>query len=801
MASHSTHRRFGESAARPTAKSRAEKSDSPGAQRHSLFWRFRRFFFYVGVLVLATGVGALWAASQVQVPTTNPIIDQTSFVCTAEVTHNCNESNAVASLHGNVNRVVVPLSAVSPEMQNAILAAEDKNFFSHGGVDPVGIARAAWIDIRGGGGTHGGSTLTQQYVKLTYLTSQRTFQRKLKEAVLSVKLEQKLSKKQIFERYLNLVYFGRGAYGVQAAAQVYFGTDAKSLTLPQAAFLAGIVRNPGWASDPSMSRSLRKLVLTNMYDDKMINAAQRDAADTAPIDLPAYKPSPGVNWLGGSLGSHGKDPYGTRYFVQSVINQLERKLGSNALFNGGLRIYTTLQPQRQRDAYNAVTSVLNFGDHPAGALVAMDNDGRVVAMMGGTDYAADQVNLATGEGGGGGRQVGSTFKPFALAELVKQGYSIGSSVPAAYKMTFTKADYPSLGQDEYTVESDCCTGGAASMIDATAQSINSSYVRTMLALGPANVDGMARSLGVTKSFPPHVANVLGSVSIPVIDIASAYSTFARGGVQLAPVLVDRVSDRNDNVLASYKSSRHMVLSPSQNAKVVYALQQVVQRGTGTAADIGRPTAGKTGTVAANGQSSGSDDSAGTENSDAWFTGFVPGFTASVWMGYQSGNKPMPSSYQGATYPAEIWRAFMQAALAGVPKANFPTPVDLMGGKFLTSWGGTHYAEPAWTVKDYENGASPSGGSSNSAGTSGNSTNNGNSGNNGNSTSGSQSSSGSGGGPPTTTHSGGGGGGGGPATTAPPGTSPPVTAAPPPATAAPVTQPSPGNGGGGGAPSP
>ena len=798
MASHSPHRRSRKSAVRPTSKRRVIDSDTPGAQRHSLIWRFRRFFFYVGVLFLATGVGALWAASQVQVPTTNPIIDQTSFICTAEVTHDCNESNAIASLHGNVNRVVVPLSAISPEMQNAILAAEDKNFFSHGGVDPVGIARAAWIDIRGGGGTHGGSTLTQQYVKLTYLTSQRTFQRKLKEAALSVKLEQELSKKQIFERYLNLVYFGRGAYGVQAAAQVYFGTDAKSLTLPQAAFLAGIVRNPSWASDPSTSRALRKLVLTNMYDDNMINAAQRDAADAAPIDLPVYKPSPGVNWLGGSLGPHGEDPNGARYFVQSVINQLERKLGTNALFNGGLRIYTTLQPQRQRDAYSAVTSVLNFGGHPAGALVAMDNDGRVVAMMGGTDYTTDQVNLATGEGGGGGRQVGSTFKPFALAELVKQGYSIGSSVPAEYKMTFTKADYPSLGQDEYTVESDCCTGGAASMIDATAQSINSSYVRTMLALGPAKVDGMARSLGVTKSFPPHVANVLGSVSIPVIDVASAYSTFARDGVQLAPVMVDRVSDRNDNVLASYKSPRHEVLNPSENAKVVYALQQVIQRGTGTAANIGRPAAGKTGTVAADGQSGGADDAAGTENSDAWFTGFVPGFTASVWMGYQSGNKPMPSSYQGATYPAEIWRTFMQAALGGVPKANFPTPVDLTGGKPLTSWGVSQYAEPAWTVKDYEHGATPSSGSSNRGGTSGD---NGNQGNNGNSTSGSQGSSGTGGDTPTTTRSGGGGGGGGgPAPTAPPGTSPPVTAAPPPATAAPVTQPSPG-GGGGGAPSP
>ena len=217
----------------PSRRRRAPAPDTPGASRRSLFWRFRRFLFFVGVIVVASAIGGLWAASQVQVPTTNQVLDQTSFICTAEVTKNCNESNAIASLHGDVNRVVVPLSQVSPEMQNALLAAEDKDFFKHGGVDPLGIARAAWLDIRGGAGTHGGSTITQQYVKLTYLTSQRTVERKVKEAVLSVKLEQQLTKKQIFERYLNLVYFGRGAYGIQATAQSYFDINASELTLPR----------------------------------------------------------------------------------------------------------------------------------------------------------------------------------------------------------------------------------------------------------------------------------------------------------------------------------------------------------------------------------------------------------------------------------------------------------------------------------------------------------------------------------------------------------------------------------------
>ncbi len=688
----------------------ASKAKAPmiaGAQRRSLVWRFRRFFFFSGVLVIATAIGGLWAASQVQIPTTNPVLDQTSFVCTADVKTDCNEKNAIASLHGNVNRVVVPLSDISPEMQNAILAAEDKDFFKHGGVDPVGIARAALIDIRGGGVTHGGSTLTQQYVKLTYLTSQRTLTRKLKEAALAIKLEQELSKTEIFERYLNLVYFGRGAYGVQAAAQSYFNTDAKSLTLPQAAFLAAIIRNPSWATDAKRTTSLRRIVLGNMADNGMIDEAQRAEADAAPLGVQDFMPSQGVNWLGGEKGSPGEDPDASRYFVQSVIEKLEDELGTETVFGGGLRIYTTLEPKLQHSAYEAVTSVLGFEGAPNGALVSIDNQGHIVAMVGGTDYASDKVNLATGRGGGG-RPSGSTFKAYALAELVKQGYSIGSSVLAEYKTTFLKSDYPELNED-YDVRSDCCTGGAASVIDATAMSINSSFVQMMLELGPENVDRMAHELGVSSPFERregdkvfHLASyVLGSQSVSVVDVADSYSTFARNGVQLDPILVTRVEDREGNVLASYHAQRKAVLSPAQNSKVVYALQQVMLRGTGTSANIDRPAAGKTGTVAVPDQDTG-DESAAVENTDAWFTGFVPGFTSAVWMGNQDG-KPMPASFAGASYPAEIWKRYMTAALADVKKTDFAEPGDRTAGKYLTSWGGVTYAQPAPTAKDYDDG--------------------------------------------------------------------------------------------------
>ncbi len=767
-------------------RSRTVDPNAPGASRRSLLWRARRPLFFLGVVVIASLIGVLWVASQVQLPTTNPVVDQTSFVCAADIIEDCNEDNAIASLHGDVNRVVVPLDEISAEMQNAVLAAEDKDFFKHGGVDPIGIARAAWLDIRGGATTHGGSTLTQQYVKLSYLTSDRTFKRKIKEAILSVKLEQELEKKEIFERYLNLVYFGRGAYGVQAAAQMYFGIDANEIDLAQAAYLAGIVRNPSWAADDDKALSLRNLVLRNMFENDMIDAEQRLAAAQAPLGVIDYTPTTGVNWLGGPLGSTGEDPYASRYFVQSVIEQLTAELGEDEVFNGGLRIYTTLQPERQRQAYEAVTGVLGtIPDAPSGALVAIDNSGGVVAMMGGTNYDEDKVNLATGAGGVG-RQVGSTFKAFALAELARQDYSVTSSLPAQPDTTFLASEHPDQLTEDWRVRSDCCGSGVTSVVDATADSINSAYTHMMFERGPRSVVETTHDLGVRTRFeridgkdeylPSYV---LGSVNIPVVEVADAFSTFARNGVQLDATMITRVEDRTGNVIASFTPQRNQVLTPTQNARVVYSLQQVMQRGTGVNADIGRPAAGKTGTVAEADTGEGDDLEIGERNSDAWFTGFVPGFTASVWMGYEQGNRLMPSSFSGSAYPAEIWRTFMQAALADVPPADFPGTGDLEGGEYLTSWGGTGALPPAWTVTDFENGARPTprdpvDGSTGGGGGGDGGTNDG---------------TGQGGGDPSGGTGGGQTGGGDPPPeTAPPETAPPETA--PPETAAPDPDPPP-----------
>jgi penicillin-binding protein 1A len=726
---------------------------SGAVKRRSVFWRSRRVLYLGGLLAVAAVAGALWAASQVQLPSTDPTVAQTSFICTANITTDCNEKNAIESLHGNVNRVSVPLSQISPAMQAAVLAAEDKDFFKHGGVDPVGILRAAFIDLTGGNVTHGGSTLTQQYVKLTYLSQERTFKRKIKEAALSIKLEQKLSKKEIFQRYLNLVYFGRGAYGVQAAAQAYFNEDASHLDLAQSAMLAGIIRNPTWAASPSRSKDLRHLVLGNMLADHFINRQQHDLADGTPLGVLPFTPTNGATWLGGPFGPTG-DPAGAKYFMNYVERQLVTRyhLTNDQIFNGGLRIYTTLDPTMQQAAYNAVTSTLDWQGHPLGALVAIDKSGQVKAMMGGTAFGSDnalgqsQFNLATDAK----RSSGSTFKAFALAEAVHEGYSIGSIVPAPFKETFPPDKWHA---EPYPVAADCCASGSTTLADGLKFSVNTAYVNTSLDLGPDKVATMARRMGVSSPAlqppgGPLLSNVLGT-HLSVLDLASAYSTFADNGIHTDPIVVTRVEDANGNVLLSNTPKRTVILTKDENAKVVYAMQQVIKGGTGTNADIGRPAAGKTGT-------DGSGVDSDPNNKNAWFSGYVPGFTATVWMGNLHENDTMPASIQGATFPSEIWRKFMSAVLVNTPPADFPPePADLWGGRYLTSWGGTS--------GDYTNQGQGSTGTDTGSGPSTTTGSNGQ-------------------GPSTTT-------GGGPATTpapattaAPATTSPPVTN-PPPTTAA------------------
>ncbi|HEX7132121.1 MAG TPA: transglycosylase domain-containing protein, partial [Iamia sp.] len=634
-------------------------------KRRNIFWRWRRLFYLATLMGIVAVTGAGYVVSQVPLPTEPPVEAQTTFICTAEVMPGqCNEDTAAATLHGEEDRVNVSLEQVPDVMINAVVAAEDRDFFEHGGVDPLGIARAAYTDIRGNSASRqGGSTITQQYVKNVYLTDERTLTRKIREAVMAVKLEQEISKEQILENYLNTIYFGRGAYGVQAASRVYFEKDVGELGLADAALLAGLIRSPHRAEPyehPEEAKRRRRTVLDAMLEEEMITKEERDGADDVPMNIYGgvrlYEPSnsvavePDVSLVQGD------------YFIEYVRAQLAEKYGDDTVFGGGLRVYTTLDLGLQDKALKAVQETLDQPGDPAASIVAIDNAGQVRAMVGGTDFANNKVNLATGaEGGGSGRQPGSTFKPFALAEAMRQGFSVESLIEAPSTKVFPEYNWSPSGG---------CCGGVATLAEATAKSANTAYAEMMVELGPEAVIDMAHDLGVATEFPqPVPAIVLGSGEVSVLDMAAGYSTFANQGTRIDARVITRVEDADGNVIEEFPAQRTQVLDVDQASRVTYALQQVIDHGTGEEADFGRPAAGKTGTT--------------QDNADAWFVGYTPTLTAAVWMGYPEGNIPMTEVHgevvAGGNFPSRMWRRFMEMATEGTEVEEFPDPADLEFG--------------------------------------------------------------------------------------------------------------------------
>jgi penicillin-binding protein 1A len=576
----------------------------------------------------------------------------------------------MATFAGEQDRENVQLTDVPQVLIDAVLAAEDKDFFNHGGVDPVGVMRAFWADIRNQGSRQGGSTITQQYVKKAYLTDERSFTRKVKEAVLAIKVEKELSKEQILERYLNIVYFGRGAYGVKAASRTYFNHDLSQITMPEAAYLAGLIRSPETAdvtSAPKEANFRRHSVLLAMFDAQKINRQQLDIADAAPFTV---VPRTVKERLGSVKGAE----FGTEYFVEYVRQQLREKGFSDAeIYGGGLKVYTTLDYDSQQQAWDSVHSTLDSPDDPAAALVALDPEGSVKAMVGGRSFAENQVNYALGtEGGGSGRQPGSSFKPFVLAAAMKQGISLQSKFEAPSQIIIPKAN---AGRDWKVNNAEPSTG-VMNLVDATQHSSNTVYAQLMVKVGPANVVPLAKEMGIRSELPEVNALVLGSADVSPLDMASAYDTFAHRGTHIAPRVISRV-ERPDGSVIEFKPIATQPLTEQQSDLVTYALRQVVLGGTGTGANYGVEAAGKTGTT--------------NDNRDAWFVGYLPnGYTTAVWVGYD--NKPgEPTRYMrsvhgievfGGTFPATIWRKYMSNADTGAA-GSFTNP-GAFPGKVLNA---------------------------------------------------------------------------------------------------------------------
>ncbi len=558
----------------------------------------------------------------------------------------------LARLVGSESRKVIPSAEIAPVMKQAIVAIEDRRFFEHRGVDVRGIVRAVWQDLRNKKVVQGGSTITQQFVKNAYLSSKRSISRKLKEAALAWQLDQVWSKDRILTAYLNTIYFGNGAYGIERAAQVYFGHGASKLTLAEAAMLAGIPSDPSRfnpATDPQAVRARRREVLQAMLDQQDITYNEFRTANRTPLPAPNEIRQPGL-----------RGP--AQYFVDYVKQQLIDECGSAKVFGGGLRVTSTIDLHLQDLAREAVSKSLGSDTGPAAALVAMDpRDGRVLAMVGGDNYRQSQFNLAVQ----GERQAGSSFKPFVLATALEQGIA-PSTVFESKPVTISLGD-----RNWYVHNYEGSNLGSIDLTAATVYSDNTVYAQLTHVVGPKNVADMARKLGITRRLNPYFAIGLGADPVSPLEMARAYSTIANDGRRIdnstfgnrpRVVLSARGCGGENRAVGRQAIGR-------TNAEIItQILRQVVQSGTGKRAQLpdGRPVAGKTGT---------------TENyGDAWFVGYTPQLVVAVWVGYPNRLVPMLSEYHGdpvagGTFPAEIWRDFMETALPYLQDdpESFPYP--------------------------------------------------------------------------------------------------------------------------------
>ena len=558
----------------------------------------------------------------------------------------------LATLRGSESRILITNKQMSPLMQQAIVAIEDKRFYQHRGVDLRGIARAVWADITHRDVVQGGSTITQQFVKNSCVTSSRTISRKLKEAALAWQLEQRWSKERILTAYLNTIYFGNGAYGVQRAAQTYFGTTAKKLTLAQAALLAGMPADPTAydpVANPAAARMRRHEVLRALLDQRDILPADFRHADRAPLPDPRHVGLPALQ---------GPAAYFTNYVKQQLVS----RYGTRRVFGGGLNVRTTIDLHLQKLARKAIESVLTAPDGPSAALVAIrPQPGEIVAMYGGDNYRESQFNLAVQ----GERQAGSSFKPFVLATALAQGISPSTTFASKPVSIFigdrywTVRDY----ENEYV--------GSANLTTATIISDNAVFAQLTKLVGPAKVAAMAHRLGIVRRLNPYFAIGLGADPVSPLEMARAFSTFANGGARVdgsafgnRPRAIVLVRNARGAVVDDNRPVRRRVLSPNDDALLTSILAGVVRQGTGTHAALpGRETAGKTGT---------------TENyGDAWFVGYTPQLATAVWVGYPKELRPMLTEYHGdpvagGTFPADIWRTFTGAALAKTPPQSFPS---------------------------------------------------------------------------------------------------------------------------------
>ena len=558
---------------------------------------------------------------------------------------------------GTQNRQIVPLAKIPLNVRYAVLAAEDRNFYSNRAFSVTGIVRAVFNNLRGGS-LQGGSTITQQYAKTAFLSPSRTIQRKIKELVIAIKLENSLSKDQIFENYLNTIYFGRGSYGVMTASQQYFNRNVEQLTNSQAAIIASILRSPG-LYDPAFKEGNEERLKARFeyVINGMIDAKWLTEEDAAKMKYPTIAPRATSGSLSGPKG----------HVIEAVQKELA-KLGfsQDQLLVGGLVIRTTLDQRAQQSAIDAVNKLTPKGapeNLHIGLVAIRPGTGEIIALYGGADYLKRQLSDATQAIA----LAGSTFKPFAVIAGLEAGIPLTSMWNGDSPQTFDDAGKP------YEVSNYGDEGwGQISLLEATKHSVNTVYVPLGIKAGPDNVVDVARRAGIPESVAmmPTPSVVLGVASPHVIDVANSYATFAAQGIYSKPYLVAQVMGSNKGILYEGKSQTQEVFSKEVIADLTYSLKSVVNGGTGSAAlALGRPAAGKTGTS--------------QQNASAWFSGYVPQLAASVAFFRDTASESLNgigglTSVTGGTFPARIWTAFMKGALKGEPVMDFPAPSNIGG---------------------------------------------------------------------------------------------------------------------------
>jgi penicillin-binding protein 1A len=564
------------------------------------------------------------------------------------------DGTLIDTFHGEENRELVSYKQIPKNLINSVVAIEDERYYQHKGFDIEGIIRSFIINLMSGDIEQGATTITQGYVKNVYIPEEKydiTYERKIKEAALAYQIEQIYSKEEILEMYLNTVYFGEGAYGVQAAAKIYFNKDVEYLNLSECAVLAGLLQSYLYSPyiDEKAAFERRNIVLAKMLELGYIDKEEYDQTIKTPIITQRPREE--------------TEEYFAPYFVEYVKQILIEKYGVERVFEGGFEIYTTLDPEMQIDAENAIEEILFDPEDPAAALVAMDpRNGYIKAIVGGKDFGEMKFNLATQAK----RQPGSTFKVFALLSALEQGVSpymtFNPNGNVIFDIEFSEPW--EVGNYEKTLyETDNMT-----VWEGTVRSVNVVYSQLIMRIGAYGIANLAMDMGIETPLEPYPSIGLGGLTTGVspLEVCTAFSTIADYGVRHDPVAILKITDKDGNTIEEYQEESRQVLTPITAYRAIEIMQQVVQSGTGTRARLeDRTCAGKTGTT--------------DEAENAWFTGFTTNLAACVWMGYPEKNVKMgvirDIRVAGGSYPAMIWNLFMTEATKDLPVENFVRPQD------------------------------------------------------------------------------------------------------------------------------